>query len=134
MLSEPFDVIIQRILKQSTTQPILKISSGTEHTQQECYEVIQKKIILFNKIYLFSINYQLLQRAAHVFREEHFKNHNKAREEIEKRLKTLQKLKEIQKKDVERLSKEKQQLQEKAENLAEKYEDIKDRQEEMSKR
>lgn len=41
MLSEPFDVVIQKILKQSTTQPILKLSSGPEHTQQECYEVIQ---------------------------------------------------------------------------------------------
>ncbi|GJQ81314.1 putative nuclear pore complex protein [Trypoxylus dichotomus] len=115
MLSEPFDVIIQRILKQSTTQPILKMSStGTEHTAQECYE--------------------LLQRAAQVFREEHFKNHTKAREEIEKRVKTLIKLKEIQKADIEKIAKERQKLQEKAEALAEKYEDIKDKQEEMSKR
>lgn len=75
-----------------------------------------------------------MQRASGVFRDEHFKNHNKAREEIEKRLKTLTKLKEIQKGDMERLSKEKLILQEKAESIAEKYEDIKDKQEEMSKR
>ncbi|KAI4454450.1 nucleoporin nup84-related [Holotrichia oblita] len=115
MLSEPFDVVIQKILKQSTTQPILKLpSTGPEPTQQECYE--------------------LLQRASHVFREEYFKNHTKAREEIEKRLKTLTKLKEIQKSDIEKIMKEKQKLQDKAESLAEKYEDIKDKQEEMSKR
>ncbi|KAF2878759.1 hypothetical protein ILUMI_27410 [Ignelater luminosus] len=114
MLSEPFDLQIQKILKQASSQPILKISGNTERTQQECYE--------------------LLQRASQVFREEHFKHHERAREEIEKRIKVLQMLKNYQTAELKRLNEEKQVLQEKAESLAEKYEDIKDKQEDLKKR
>ncbi|XP_025831243.1 nuclear pore complex protein Nup88 [Agrilus planipennis] len=113
MLREPFDVYVQRILKQAKNQPILKLSGGN-HTQQECYE--------------------LLQRASQSFRENHFKHHQKAIEEIEKRVKTLNLLKNYQLKEVDRMQRERLMLQEKAGYLAEKYEDIKDKQEELTKR
>ncbi|XP_017770367.1 PREDICTED: nuclear pore complex protein Nup88 [Nicrophorus vespilloides] len=114
MLLNPFDAQIQRILKQSSTQPILKVSTGSKQTQQECYE--------------------LLQRASQVFRDEHFKHHDKAREEIEKRVKALRMLKDFQTSEIDRMMGEKQSLQGKAEHLAEKYEDLKEKQEEMIQR
>lgn len=76
----------------------------------------------------------MLQRASQVFREEHFKHHERAREEIEKRIKVLQMLKNYQTSELKRLNEEKQVLQEKAESLAERYEDIKDKQEDLKKR
>ncbi|XP_019869929.2 nuclear pore complex protein Nup88 [Aethina tumida] len=113
MLREPFDHYIQSILKKASTQPILKLNSG-EKSVEECYE--------------------LLQRAAQVFREDYVKYYTKAREEIEKRVHFLNMIKENQRNNLENLEKEKQILQENAERLAEKYEDIRDKQEELSKR
>ncbi|XP_074041909.1 nuclear pore complex protein Nup88 [Leptinotarsa decemlineata] len=114
MLQEPFDAYIQKILKKTPTQPVLKLPSSGEHTQEQCYE--------------------LLQRAAQVFREEYFKNHIKAREELEKRVHTLSLMKRNQLKEIEIMNEEREILQEKASNLAEKYEDIKDKQDELLKR
>lgn len=113
ILKEPFDLYIQNIVKKSSSQPILKLSGDQQCSQKECYEV--------------------LQRASQVFRE-YFENHTRAREEIMKRLKTLQMMKEFQLNELERMNGEKQVLQEKAEHLAEKYEDIKDKQEDIMKK
>ncbi|XP_068901056.1 nucleoporin 88 isoform X2 [Tenebrio molitor] len=113
MLREPFDSNIQKILMRSSNQPILKLGGEGKHSQKECYE--------------------LLQRASQVFRE-HFENHTRAREEIEKRVKALQMMKEFQLEQLERMNASKHALQEKAESLAEKYEDIKDKQNEIMKR
>lgn len=76
----------------------------------------------------------MLQRAAKVFREEYFKYYDKAREELEKRVKALQMLKTYQQEQIEKMTGEKLEIQQKAESLAEKYEDIKDKQDELSKR
>lgn len=114
MLSEPFDSKIQRILKDVPYQPIIKVSHIREHSQEECYE--------------------LLKRTAASFREGHFKQLEKAREEIEKHIKILEMLKKHQNNELERFSKEKQALQEKAETLAEKYEDTKEKQDLLRKR
>ncbi|KAF5299810.1 hypothetical protein FQR65_LT09331 [Abscondita terminalis] len=114
ILTEPFDMHIYKILKQASSQPILKVSQGDNHSQQECYE--------------------LLQRASTVFREEHIKYYDKAREEIVKRLKVLQMLKTYQTGEVQKILKEKKNVQRKAEDLAEKYEDIKEKQEMLIKR
>ncbi|KAG5891444.1 hypothetical protein JTB14_019922 [Gonioctena quinquepunctata] len=114
MLQEPFDQYIQKILKKTSTQPVLKLHSSGEHTQEQCYE--------------------LLQRAAQAFREEYFKNHTKAREEIEKRVQTLSIMKKNQQKEIELMNKDRDILQDKASNLAEKYEDIKDKQDELLKK
>lgn len=114
MLSEPFDFHIQRILTQVNSQPILKLAGGGERTPQESYEV--------------------LQRAAQVFRDEYFEKHKKAIEEIGKRVRVLHMLKKFQSKELNKFTNEKQFLQEKAESLAEKYEDIKEKQESLRKR
>ncbi|XP_044260478.1 nuclear pore complex protein Nup88 isoform X2 [Tribolium madens] len=113
MLREPFDINIQKLLKRSSNQPILKLGGDGKHSQKECHE--------------------LLQRASQVFRE-YFENHTRAREEIEKRVKALQMMKDFQLKQIQRMIAEKHDLQSKAENLAEKYEDIKDKQDEIMKR
>ncbi|KAJ3651979.1 hypothetical protein Zmor_017982 [Zophobas morio] len=113
MLRDPFDHNIQKLLRRSSNQPILKLGGEGKHSQKECYE--------------------LLQRASQVFRE-YFENHARAREEIEKRVKALQMMKEFQLKQIDNMNAEKHALREKAENLAEKYEDIKDKQDEMMKR
>lgn len=131
MLREPFDLYIQKILKKVNTQPILKLPSSSERTQQECYEV--RKFIVFLLIILTEKN-QLLQRASKVFREEYFKYYEQAREELEKRTKALQMLKRYQESQVEKMSKDRLFLKESAEQLAEKYEDIKDKQDELAKR
>lgn len=75
-----------------------------------------------------------MQRTAQVFREEYFKNHTKAREELEKRIQALTMMKSNQQKELKRMLNEKEVLQDKASSLAEKYEDIKDKQDEILKR
>ncbi|CAG9861223.1 unnamed protein product [Phyllotreta striolata] len=114
MLQEPFEQYIEKILKKTPTQPVLKLPANSTGSQEE--------------------NYELLQRAAKVFREEYFKNHQKAREELEKRVHTLNMMKQNQQKELMYLTKERDELQEKASNLAEKYEDIKDKQDELLKK
>lgn len=111
----PFDVQIENILKQSSTQPILQADTkNSEPSQEVCYEVFQ--------------------RASKIFREEHFVNLKKAREEIEKRSKQLNVLETIQASELKDILKERETLQTNAENIAEKYEDLKEKQEEVSKR
>lgn len=39
MLREPFDQNIQKLLKRSSGQPILKLGGDGKHSQKECYEV-----------------------------------------------------------------------------------------------
>lgn len=77
------------------------------------------------------ITLQLLQQTGQTLRNQHFKHYEKAREDIEKRVKVLQLLKKNQMNELQKLNQEKQILQEKAEQLAEKYEDIKDKQEDL---
>ncbi|XP_050302097.1 nuclear pore complex protein Nup88 [Anthonomus grandis grandis] len=114
MLNEPFDQYIQHILKKGASGPLLKLSSTTNNTPEETYD--------------------LLQRAAQTFREEHFQKFTKAREELEKRVNTLSLLKRAQKEELDKLNSCKEELREKAEHLAEKYEDIKDKQDELIKK
>lgn len=114
MLSNPFDAHIQNILKKIGSQPILKLSSSAECSQQD--------------------KFSMLQRAAQVFKEQYFKQLETARLEIEKRIKALKMLKTYQANELEKMKQEKNILQEKAGNLAEKYEDIKDKQEELTKK
>ncbi|KAJ8951120.1 hypothetical protein NQ318_021564 [Aromia moschata] len=114
MLKEPFDQYIQKILMKASSQPLLKLSSSTTQSQEQYYE--------------------LLQRVAQAFREDYFKHHTKAREEIDKRIQTLNMLKKNQQREIEMMNNEREVLQEKASNVAEKYEDIKDKQDELLKR
>ncbi|KAL1501464.1 hypothetical protein ABEB36_006780 [Hypothenemus hampei] len=114
MLNEPFDQYIQKILKKGCSRPLLKLSSTSGDGPDERYE--------------------LIQRTAQIFREEHFKHFTKAREELDKRVHTLTLLKKAQKQEIEKMTLLKEELRVSAENLAEKYEDIKDKQDELLKR
>ncbi|CAH1107746.1 unnamed protein product [Psylliodes chrysocephalus] len=104
MLQEPFEQYIQKILKKTSTQPVLKLPPSSVNSQEE--------------------NYELLQRTAQVFREEYFKNHQKAREELEKRIQMLNMMKKNQQKELENMMRERDELQESASNLAEKSENL----------
>lgn len=114
MLSEPFDQYIQNILSKASTQLILKLPLKADHSQEQLYK--------------------LLQRVAKTFRDDYFKHHMKAREELDKRIQMLTLMKKNQLKEIERMNSDKEILQETASNLAEKYEDIKDRQDDLLKR
>lgn len=113
MLNEPFDSYIKQFLKNEVNQPILHLR-GTDPELKESFD--------------------LLSRTISVFRNDYFKRYDRIREELEKRVKALQLVKDQQKKDLQKLSKDKQQLQETAEKLAEKYEEIQERQEDLTKR
>jgi nuclear pore complex protein Nup88 len=114
LLKEPFDVHIKRILKHNVSQPILKLGPNANPSAQECME--------------------LVSRTTQLFREEYFQRHDRVREEIERRVRTLQTLKQHQLQELEHMEQEKLKLKQTAEQLAEKYEDTKDKQEEITKR
>lgn len=69
-----------------------------------------------------------------IFRRQHFIRHDKAREEIGKKLRTLKALKTHLLKELDILMETKKELQQTAGRLAERYEDIKDKQEELARR
>ncbi|XP_023725577.1 nuclear pore complex protein Nup88 isoform X3 [Cryptotermes secundus] len=114
LLKEPFDVHIKKFLKHNVSQPILKLGLNADPSPQECME--------------------LVSRTTQLFREEYFQRHDRVREEIERRVRTLQTLKQHQLQELELMEQEKIKLKQRAEQLAEKYEDTKDKQEELTKR
>ncbi|XP_069683865.1 nuclear pore complex protein Nup88 isoform X2 [Periplaneta americana] len=114
LLKEPFDVHIKKFLKHNISQPILKLGPNADPSPQECLE--------------------LVSRTTQLFREEYFQRHDRVREEIERRVRTLQTLKQHQLQELEHMEQEKAKLKQTAERLAEKYEDTKDKQEELTKR
>lgn len=114
LLKDPFQDRIQSILKSGTTQPILKLDKSSEPTPQESFE--------------------LLTQATMMLREHYFVKHDKARQEIERRVHVLCLLKNQQLNEIAQLQQEKQQIRETAERLAENYEDICDKQNALFKR
>uniref|UniRef100_A0A0C9RHR5 Mbo_1 protein n=1 Tax=Fopius arisanus TaxID=64838 RepID=A0A0C9RHR5_9HYME len=112
---EPFDTYIRNLLKHdSASQPITKLGTVTKPSGKEYLE--------------------LLYRAIHVFRTNHFVKHDKVHAEITRKVRTLNDLKNHQLNELDNLMKIRKDLQSKAEQLAERYEDIKDKQEELAKR
>ncbi|XP_026473662.1 nuclear pore complex protein Nup88-like isoform X2 [Ctenocephalides felis] len=112
LLKEPFDQHISSILKQKFTQPILKL--GDDMSASQTYDVVTK--------------------ALKVLRDEYFTKLIEARQEIEKRIHTLQMLKKQQLKDIKKLVDEKVDIQNRAEKLADKYEEVHEKQESLTKR
>ncbi|XP_047367265.1 nuclear pore complex protein Nup88 [Vespa velutina] len=110
---EPFDIYIKNLLKHETSQPITKLGNRTM-TLKECVE--------------------LLFHVTQIFRQQHFIRHDKAREEISKKLRALKALKTHLLKELDILMETKKELQQTAGRLAERYEDIKDKQEELARR
>lgn len=114
IFKDSFENHIRTILKSNVSQPILKLDKSIEPKSQESFE--------------------LLLQATQVLREQHFTKHDKARQEIQKRVKVLQMLKEQQVREIQQLQSEKDKIRDKAERLAEVYEDIGEKQQQLYKR
>ncbi|XP_015177181.1 PREDICTED: nuclear pore complex protein Nup88 isoform X2 [Polistes dominula] len=110
---ESFDMYIKNLFKNDTSQPITKLGKQSM-TLKECVE--------------------LLFHVTQIFRRQHFVRQDKAREEINKKIRALKALKTHLLKETDTLMETKKELQQTAERLAERYEDIKDKQEELARR
>ena len=111
---QAFVVFISNILMSEVSTPILKLDKSSEPSAKEMLE--------------------LLMHATQTLREQYFPKHDKAKQEIEKRVKVLQLLKVQQLKDLEHLQREKDKIRANAERLAELYEDICDKQQILFRR
>lgn len=111
---QSFELHIKNILSSKVSNPILQLDKSSDPTPKEALE--------------------LLMHATHVLREQYFLKHEKVKQEIEKRVKMLQLMKEQQAQDIAQLQLDKEVIRQKAENLAEKYEDICEKQQVLFKR
>lgn len=114
LFDDSFETHIRNILTTEVSHPLLKLDKSIEPTPKECLE--------------------LLTHSIHILRDQYFIRLDKAREEILKRLKLQQMLRQHQLQEVAQLQKEKEQIREKAERLAEIYEDSYERQQTLLKR
>lgn len=114
MFQESFELHIKNILKTGLSQPILKLDKSSEPTPQESME--------------------LLMHATQTLRDQYFNKHDKARQEIQKRIKVLSLLKEQQFKEIDDLQREKENIRDNAERLAETYEDVCEKQQALLRR
>jgi nuclear pore complex protein Nup88 len=110
----PFDQHIKGLLSSGVTQPILKLDKTKPPTSQQAFE--------------------LLMNAIQVMRENQFKRHDQVRQEIAKRMKILEFMKNQQKDEIAQLFESKELIQEKAYKLADMHEDIMERQQNIQKR
>lgn len=113
-LNGSFDQYIRTILTSDVKQPILKLDKTNPPTAQQSLD--------------------LLMNAMQVLRENNFPKHDKVRQEILKRMKILEVLKNQQKEEITQLFNDKEQIQEKAYKLADMHEDIMDKQNNLNKR
>jgi nuclear pore complex protein Nup88 len=110
----PFDQHIKMILKSEVSQPILQLDKTKPPSSQQAF--------------------QLLMSSIQIMREKKFIQHDKARQEIIKRMKILELMKNQQKDEIAQLLQNKELIQEKAYKLADAYEDITERQQILQKR
>ncbi|KAI4497312.1 hypothetical protein M0802_007559, partial [Mischocyttarus mexicanus] len=110
---ESFDMYIKKLLKNDMSQPITKLG--------------KRSMTLKERV-------ELLFHVTHIFRRQHFVRLDKARDEINKKIRALKALKTHLLKETDVLMETKKELQQTAERLAERYEDIKDKQEELARR
>lgn len=110
----PFDQHIRALLSSGVTQPILKLDKSKPPTSQQAFELLMSSI--------------------QVMRENQFKKHDQVRQEISKRAKILEFMKNQQKDDIAQLLESKELIQEKAYALADMHEDIMERQQNLQKR
>lgn len=100
----PFDQHVKSILSSGTSQPILKLNKTKPPSSQKAFE--------------------LLMNGIQVLRENHLKHHDVVRQEITKRMKVLELMKNQQKIEIAQLLEDKELIQEKAYKLADMHEDI----------
>lgn len=109
-----FDQHVKALLHSSVTQPILKLDKTKPPTSQQSFE--------------------LLMNTIQVIRENQFQRHDQVRQEIAKRAKILEFMKNQQKDDIAQLNDEKDAIQDKAYKLADTHEDIMEKQQALQKR
>lgn len=109
-----FDQHIKELLSSSVTQPILKLDKTKPPTSKQSFE--------------------LLMNTIQVIRENQFQRHDQVRQEIAKRAKILEFMKNQQKDEIEQLNEEKDAIQDKAYKLADTHEDIMEKQQALQKR
>lgn len=109
-----FELHIRDILKSTVSQPILQLDRSTDPTPKE--------------------SLKLLMNATHQLREKYFLQHDRARQEIEKRAKLIVLMKEQQRQAIAQLNTDKELIRRTAERLAERYEDISEKQQAFYKR
>lgn len=114
IFNQCFESHIKNILTSDVQQPLLKLDNVSEPTLKDSLE--------------------LLLHATQILREKHFVKHMQAHQEIQKRVKQLQILKQQQFAEIAQLQSEKNDIREKAEKLAELYEDIAEKQAGLVKR
>lgn len=110
----PFDQHIKGLLNSGVNQPILKLNQSNPPSSQQAFE--------------------LLMNSIQVMRENQFKRHDQVRQEIAKRMKILEFMKNQQKDEIAQLFESKELIQEKAYKLADMHEDIVERQQNIQKR
>lgn len=110
----PFDQHIKTLLYSGITQPILKLDKTKPPSSQQAFE--------------------LLTNAIQVMRENQLKRHDQVRQEMAKRMKVLELMKNQQKDEITQLFEEKELIQEKAYKLADMHEDIMERQQNLQRR
>jgi nuclear pore complex protein Nup88 len=110
----PFDQHIKSILNAGVSQPILKLDKSKPPSSQQAFE--------------------LLMNSFQVMRDNQFKRHDQVRQEIAKRSKILELMKNQQKDEIAQLFEDKEMIQEKAYKLADMHEDIMERQQDLQKR
>lgn len=110
----PFDQHIKTLLHSGVSQPILKLDKTKPPSSQQAFELLMSSI--------------------QVMRENQFKRHDLVRQEIAKRAKILEFMKNQQKDEIAQLLDDKELIQEKACKLADMHEDIIERQQNLQKR
>lgn len=110
----PFDQHIKALLSSGVKQPILKIDKSRTPSSKQAFD--------------------LLMNIIQVMRDNQFKRHDQVRQEIAKRMKILEFMKNQQKDEIMQLFDGKEIIQEKAYKLADMHEDIMERQQNLQKR
>lgn len=110
----PFDQHIRALLKSDVSQPILQLDKSKPPSSQQTF--------------------QLLMNSIQIMREKQFARHDKVRQEISKRVKILELMKNQQKDEIDSLFESKEQIQEKAYKLADYSEDIMEKQANLQRR
>lgn len=114
LTSQSFELHIKNLLASKVSQPILQLDKSNEPEPKETLE--------------------LLMQATQLLRNQYFLKHDRVKQEIEKRVKLLQLLKQQQKQDIVQLQHDKAQIRANAEQLAERYEDILEKQQSLFRR
>lgn len=114
IFSQSFETHIKNILASGASQPILK--------SHDAKDVAPKEIL------------ELLIYATKTLHEQYIMKHDKVKQEIEKRVKILQSIKQQQQMELAQLEQDKNRIRNDAERLAEMYEEINDKQQDLFKR